>query len=183
MLFKLTFERRPAFVASSDFILQCRHTRECIEQFEVRVRVEQRLLIALTVYVDKKRSKLAEQRLSCKLMIYEYFVSAVGRKLTPDDDLGAVCAVGVDARGKQQLFKLAIALDRKQSFYESAVAARLKEVRREPAADQHAECIDDDGLARTGLTGEQIKTSVELDSQLIDQRYVRDVEESQHLRG
>ena len=32
-------------------------------------------------------------------MIYEYFVSAVSRKLTPDDDLGAVCAIGVDVTG------------------------------------------------------------------------------------
>jgi hypothetical protein len=145
--------------------------------------IEERLLIALTVYVYKKRAKLAEQRLSRKLMIYEYFVSAVRRKLPPDDYFGAVAAVGIDPRGTQQLLEITIALDRKQSFYRSAGGACLKKIGRESAANQHAKRIDDYGLTRPGLTGKKIETPVELDVQLIDQRYIRDVEESQHVRS
>jgi hypothetical protein len=82
-------------------------------------RIEQRLLIALPVNIDKIRTQIAQQRLRGKLVVDEDLVSPGGSDLAPNDQLGSQIKSGVF---KQQL-QLRIRSDGKKPLNRSALRA------------------------------------------------------------
>src|SRR2546421_13075901 len=73
--FKLTVERRPSLVARSNFLTRISETCVGVQNFKMRVRVEERLLFALPVYVNEERTDFAQERQCGELMIDEDSVS------------------------------------------------------------------------------------------------------------
>src|SRR6185295_12866188 len=55
-----------------------------VEQFEMSINIEKRLLLTLTVDIDEERAQLSQQRLCGKLMVDEDLVSAGGGEFAPD---------------------------------------------------------------------------------------------------
>ena len=61
------------------------------------------------------------------------------------------------------------------------LVAGTDHIRRGARAKQQRERIDNDGLAATGLSGQQVESAVEAHAQLVDDRIVLYVEFKQHL--
>src|SRR6185369_7874245 len=142
----------------------------------MRVRVEKRLLIALSVDVDQKRPQVTQQRLRRELIVNEDLVASVDRQFAANDQLVAVLQTGIF----QQRFELRIRSQRKQSFDRTALRSRLQQLAREAPTDQNTKRIDDDRLARSCFTFEQIQRAVKFHSQIINQCNVGNTEELQH---
>src|SRR5215510_6359169 len=117
---------------------------EVIKDQPVRFGVEQRLLIALTVDVDKERPKLTKERLSRELIVDEDLASPAGRQLSPNDQLSTFAWFEIDTRRREQCLDQGIWLERKESFDRATLRARFKKLRTEAASDQYAERIDYD---------------------------------------
>lgn len=103
-------------------------------------RIEQGLLITLPVNVGEIWLKFAQQRLSCELVIDEYFVAAACSKFSSNNDL---VTVDFYARISEKPGERQIAFNSKRSFDGAAFAARPQKIRCESPADQHAERIDE----------------------------------------
>src|SRR5215216_4307231 len=111
------------------------------------VRIKERLLFALPVNVYEKRSEVAQQRLCRKLMVDEYFISTIGGKLAANDYFISFAAIYLNACGSEHLFEFRILRDQEKPFDKGASLTRLEQVRCKPPANQHAERVNDDGLA------------------------------------
>src|SRR4051812_33071103 len=95
----------------------CRHllaqvieTRESVQDFQVRVRIKKRLLVALPVYVYKERPDLAQQRKRGELMIDEDSVSA-RRALAADEQFALPGITCHNASVLEQMIQLRVRAD------------------------------------------------------------------------
>ena len=62
------------------------------------------------------------------------------------------------------------------------VLAGADEVARRAAAEEQADRLDEDRLARAGFAGQDVEARLELDLDGVDDREVRDAEEAEHLK-
>ena len=76
--------------------------------------------------------------------------------------------VGAEPCVFEQRFEFRICSNRKQSFDRAAFSSCLEQFAREPAANQHAERINNDRLPGSSLTGKQIETTLKLNLHVID---------------
>jgi hypothetical protein len=142
------------------------------------MRIEKRLLVALTVNVDQKLTHLPQEGMRSELIVDKDLVAAIRRQLTSNDEFFRRSSVypGVS----KQPFEIRIWTNNEQAFNRPTLSARLDQVARKPPANQNAESIDDDRLSRSSLARKQIKPSFELNLKLVNQRDVGDIEELKH---
>ena len=148
-----------------------------IEQTALDRRIEQRLLLVLTVDLDQKPGQLAQQSGADGLIVDERARAPVGADQPPEHQrvLDGE-AVGIEARrhvpiGGQGEYRGHRAL-RRAAADQRALGA---------AAERQAQSIQEDRLARAGLAGQHAQAALELEIEALDQDDVTDRETDQHV--
>ena len=150
-----------------------------IDQRAVRGRIGQRALVVLAVDLDQRRGERA-QGLHAHALVVDVGAGASVGELDPAEDqlvadldvlaleqrMGGVSGRKLEHRGHLAL-RLAVA-------DEAAVAAR---------AERQRQRVEQDRLARAGLSGEDRQAGREFEIQLIDQNHVADGEAREHGRA
>ncbi len=135
--------------------------REFVQQIEVRGRIEQDLVLVLSVEIHQRPGGVAERRTRDERAVHEGAAPALRRDLAADDHFPAV-----------RLFEHR--LDGRGLF------AGPDQVRAGASADQQPYGADQDGLARAGFSGEHVEAGRELELETIDDGEVGDAEEPNH---
>ena len=122
--------------------------------------IEQRLMFVLPVQLDQLRREIFE---------------GAGRSESSVDECPAAALRG-ELASDEQLFPAVIEdrLDRGHLF------AGADEVARCASAEKEPDRLNENRLARTGLSGEHVEARVELDFDRIDDRQVSDAQEAKH---
>ncbi len=131
----------------------------------MRERIEQRLVLVLAVQLDEARATgraappavasapLMNERLRPWLVISRRTISSRPSGVFEDRFDGRLRLAGADQIG------------------------------RGAGAEQQADRLDEDRLARAGLAGQDVEAGLELDLDGLDDRKVADAEEAQHVGG
>ncbi len=157
----------------------CRHDPpKTVEQCPVPPRVEQPAVVMLAVDLDRERADLAQGRGGHAHAPDERAAAAVRLHrpaqcerlpgLHLDALLGKQRKRGV-ARGKHQLGR-----DRR------AVLPGTDQAAVRACAQRQAQCVEQDRLARTGLSGQHPQPPLEVELEPVDQHHVTDGELAQH---
>src|SRR5215213_6664690 len=117
--FELTAHGSPAPVSFSYAGAQGTIAGESVEYLEMRLRIEQRLLIALAVNIDQIRTQVAQQRLGGELVVDEGLVTSGGGKLTTDDQLVSCAQPCI----LEQRLEIRIWSNREKPFNRAAISA------------------------------------------------------------
>ena len=135
---------------------------ERVEQREVLRRIEQRLVLVLSVQIDERRAELAQRRGRRERVVDERAAAALRRDLAAHDDLAPVGPLedGLHGRG---------------------VLAGADEVGARASADEQVDGLDEDGLAGAGFSREDVQARLELDLEPIDDREMAHAEEAKHV--
>ena len=141
-----------------------RHERvepaEGVDHAEVRGRIEQGLVLVLSVQLDQAIRELLER--------------AGGGERAVDE--GAAAPLGGDLAPDEQLFP-AVLEDR---FDRRGVLAGAHQVARGASPEQQADGFDEDRLAGAGLAGQDVEAGVEFDLDRVNHRKVLNAQEAKH---
>ena len=135
---------------------------ESVEQVEVRVGIEQGLVLVLAVKVDEAGGQVAQRG---------------GRREGAVDERAAAALRGDLAADEQFVARRLVLEDRLER---GAVLARPDEVGRGAAAEEQADRLDEDRLAGAGFAGQDVEARAELDLDRFDDGQVSDGEEPEH---
>jgi hypothetical protein len=139
-------------------------TREAIEQIDVGVRIEQRLVLVLPVQVHEPGPELAERTCGDQRAVDEGPAPALRGHLAPHEQLAAVLGV-------------------EQRLHDRRLLPGSHQLGRGPPAEEEADCLDEDRLAGAGLARQHAQPGVEVDLHLFDDGEVLDGEVSEHARA
>ncbi len=135
---------------------------EGVERAKVRGRIEQRLVLVLTVQFDEARREILQR---------------TGRRERAVDERAAA-SLRRDLAADQQFFAAALedGLDRRRVF------AGTDQVARRAPTEQKSDGFDQDRLARPGFAREHVQARIELDLDRVDDREMFDAKEPQHAK-
>ncbi len=109
-------------------------SRVGVEHVEVRGRIEQHLVLVLSVQIDERPGELAQRAARDERAVDEGAAASLGRHFPADDDLAAVGGV-------------------EHGFDRGGLLAGAHELGRGAAADEQADGAEEDRLAGAGLAG------------------------------
>ena len=156
---------------------QTAEAAERVEQLDVRLGPQQRLVLVLAVQVDRVRRDLAEH-VERRRRVVDERAAAGGGDLAADDEhavLAGVDAVLLEERG-QAAFVGVVELP----FDDRLLRARPQRLGRGAVAEEQAERTEQDRFARARLPRDDVEPAVELDLELVDERVVADVKRAEH---
>jgi hypothetical protein len=131
-----------------------------VEQVEVALRIEQHLVLVLSVQLDESVREFAQRSRRRERIVHEGPAATLCRDLAADDHLAAV--------------------DLEDGLNAGGIGARAHQVARRPPAEKEADRLDQDRLARARLASEDVQAGLELDLDLIDDREIADRQVPQH---
>jgi hypothetical protein len=144
----------------------------------VRVGVDQRPVVVLAVDFNQQRTGLAHQRHAGRLVVDENPGTAIARLHPAEHQI----AVIIDVIGAQQLARRVIGADIEDRRYLPLVSAVAHEAAVTAATKGERKGIEQNGFAGAGLAGENRKTCVKLEIELLDQNDVADRQLDKHRR-
>src|SRR5688572_16949738 len=130
----------------------------------MRERIEERLMLVLAVDLDETIRQLAKRAGRRQIAVDERAAAPGARHVAADQNL---VPVGIVEEGFDRRLRLAGA----------------DEVRGRPGAQQQADGLDDDRLACSRLSGQDVEARLELDLDGLNHRKVADAEQAQHVGG
>ena len=157
---QLVSRRAPAQKRLRHLVPKLADRRVLVEHVEVRVRIEQRLMLVLSMEIHEPRRQVFQRACRHQRPVDERPASTLGRDFAARDQILAVHAeFRLDCGG---LF------------------SRADQIGRSAAAEQEADGLDEDGLAGACLPGEHVESRFEADLQRFDHSEILDAQESQH---
>ena len=120
-------------------------------------------MFVLAVQLDEPAERSRSARRGRQGAVDERAAPALARDLAADDDL---------ARRRAR-----------RSLRCGVRFAGPHQIGRRAGAEQQADRLDEDGLARAGLAGQDVEAGLELDLDGLDHRKVADAEKTEHARG
>ena len=133
-----------------------------VEHDDMFGRVEERLVLVLTVQIDQRRAELAQRGRRRERVVDERAAAALRGDLAPHDDFAAVGPLEDRLDGRDLL-------------------AGPDEVGARPPADQQVDRLNDDGFAGAGFAGEDVQAGFELDLEAVDDRQMTHGEKTKHV--
>ena len=120
-------------------------------------------MFVLAVQHDERRTEIAERGGGGERVVDEGAAASLTRDFAADDHLGAVGALENGLDGGE-------------------VLARADEVGARASTDEQTDRVDEDGLARARLAGNDVEAGFELHLELIDHGEMANPEKTQHVR-
>ncbi len=139
-----------------------------VQKVDVRGGVEQALGIVLAVDGGEERRQLLEQGQRHEPPVHRGPALSGGLDLPPHDHLFTVRREAMLLQEGLELRPL------REGFHEGPLLAGADEIGGSPLAQDEPECVYQDGLARSGLAGEQGQPGAQLDLERGDERNVVD---------
>ncbi len=136
--------------------------------------MEEKDMIVLPVDVDEPRPELAEPPHRDKDAVDEGLARALVGDRALDDEL-AVLRLGKPGQIDGQ------SGDVKDGLDQGLALARPDEIGGALVALNEADGVDDNGLARAGLAGQDGEAGVEVDLEVLDRRQIPDAQELDHV--
>ena len=134
-----------------------------VDKGQMRLGIEQRLMLVLTVQLDKASRQVPKRSSGGKRTVDEGSAASLAGDLPADDDLAATVL--------------------KNRFDGGVGLAGSNEVGRGAPAEQKPHGFHDDRLARSGLAGENVEARLELDLDGLNHREVADAQKAEHTSG
>ena len=131
--------------------------------------------------IDQKVADVAQQRSCDRAAVDPSHRAAIGAHLARQDDFVGLVAferVFGQHRGKPGSHGSA---ETECTFDLGPVRPRADDLLRRPVTEQEVDGIDDDRLARAGLTGQDVEARSESEIQAVDDRQVAYAKFSQHV--
>ena len=151
----------PVIEPRADFSDQRVVAGKAVEQRDVLVRIEQRLMLVLPVQLDQSAAKLAERGRGRERVVDERAAAALRRDLAAHDD-----------------FVAAVPLE--DGLYGRGLFAGAHEVGARASADEQVDGFDEDRLSRAGFAGEDVEPRLELHLERFDHCEMANAQEAQH---
>ena len=164
-------------VGFGDVLLRRSHVLETVQEVPVRPRVQQRLVIVLSVQVDQQDAQSPEDGNGDQAAVDRAPVAPVAADLPPDDQ---PILLRVHADLRQQVPQLRVALSFEQPLDDRGLRTTPYGVRRGPAAENESQRADQDGLPGAGFTRKHVQSGGELDVHLVQERVVCDPQVREH---
>ena len=153
-----------------------------IEQGAVAARIDEAAIVMLAVDLDERPADLAQQRDPDRLVVDERLAAAVSPDLPPRDerlarlDLHARVVERTGDHGGQPG-------ELERRGHARALLARAHEAAVGAVAEDEAQRVEQDRLARPGLTRKHAEALREIEIERLDQDDVTDGKPGEHVRG
>src|ERR1700709_1187502 len=105
--------------------------------------------------INEKWAQFTQEAERGKLIINKSAAATACRKFATDYKVHAIC---LDPCLFDQLKKIAMTDNSEETFDISLMLARADNLLRPTPTKQYAQCVDNNGLTRSGLTGQQIQS-------------------------
>ena len=149
-----------------------------VEQMHVRTGPQQSQMLALPVNVDQQRGHLAQKLTRDRAPVDAADAAAVAAHLAAEDKrlrrVRVVQPLGLHERQRGRNSRFAGVVGRRRGCQPEGgldlgpVRARPHHLRGRPVAQQQPDGVDDDRLARAGLSGQDIQSAVKTQLQPVD---------------
>src|SRR5215211_9507432 len=143
----------------------------------LRLGVEERLRLVLTVQVDEQAADVREHASGDGRTVHPSPRAAAGVHLSPEHH-GVV--LDVDTALVEHRCRGRMANDVEHALHHRAIGARANQVATSALAEEQTKCPDDDGLSGTGLAGEHVEARLERQRQRLDDRKILDPKLGEH---
>ena len=147
------------------------------EQITLCVLVQEGKVLVLPMDVYEIRRDFFEKGQRDMASVDKDRALARARHLTQNDEL--IFTFDFLLREQSTQFRIAL-IERKYRLNTESIAAAPNRVGRYSLTEDRAECVNQDGFTRTGLTGEDVEPCAELNGNLLKQRKIPDTKALQH---
>ncbi len=155
----------------------CRQPAESVQQEKMILGLQQGLRLMLPIDVDQAGGHIGQQRGCPKAAVQEHPVSPG----PGDDSFHQQFPAGAESGFFQQGADHLVSFQIEHAFHGRFIGTGTDGLGRCPAAQDQVDCVDDDGFAGAGFTGQDVQTGEERDMEVFDDSNILYDKISQHL--